>query len=235
MLRCGMLSIHEQIASDQYWIGPVVPPPEDISFANRTRDVAGARSILRGIDRAYRELSAEQQICVHPLQPGEELSVNIAGGLLKIVTDMRVQPKQESKRHTHLPVDLFDTQAQSMTDTLLFTGGQSRTRINGSDNSFVDIVRKTAYLRNSTSQRQLVGKSSELLDKGGSEHNAIYMRRQPVGHIESYETRKNIVQARIVSAEVIALTRPKRGKKIFDLKGAMRDWSSSQLRANSAT
>lgn len=208
--------LHEQIATDQYWAGPTSPEAETPSFAARVYDVYLGQSSITGVDRTFRDIS-EMGANVRTLPPGEGLDLNVPGSLLKIVEDMRTQPKRPTRGRRYDTPELFDDQAQAMVDELLFKGAGTGARIEGPTGA-VDIARRVLYLQNSPSQRQLAGKTSDLIGRGGSHYNVTFKQYgEPVGYIKSYETRRDMVQTRIVSAEIITVGGVKRARKVFDL------------------
>lgn len=211
-----MSQLHEQVASDPYWSGPVFEDTERLPFLTEIYDVFNRDSVLLGIDKAYREI-AERGAQAQPIENGQGIELISAGGILKVVEDMRVHPKKITRGRSYDTPEIFDRQAQTMVDELLYQGEQTGLKVETESGS-VDIARRTIYLRNATSQRQMIGKPSELLGKGGSPYNAVFMSNGiSVGHTTQYETRKDRVQRRIVSAKVITPRGPKRARKIFDL------------------
>lgn len=213
-----MLQIHEQIASDQYWTDPAAPDMQGLPFLTNTWDVFRSEAVLHGIDRACREIAERgAQTCPVEYGQGVEL-ISTPGGVLKVVEDMRVHRKKETRGRQYDTPELFDARAQAMVGELLYAGPQTGLRLDV-ETSAIDIARRTVYLQNGASGKQLVGKTSDLLGKGGSQYSSVFMRNGiPVGHVRSYESRRDSVQRRIVSAEVITPSGLKRAKsKIIDL------------------
>jgi hypothetical protein len=200
--------IHMQIASDKYWDTPRAPEVK-VPFGKSVYDVLCAPAVSSQIDQLFQRLD-EQGTLVTPLPEGEELAVDVPGGLLKVVEDMRTHPKRRTQDRQYDTPALFDTQAQAMVDEVLFNGHETGTQVEGI-NGTVDVARRTVYLVNSPSVEQLAGKTSELLGRGGGRHSIEFWGRTPIGHTTVFETRKDSVETRVVSA---AILRPRGTRRV---------------------
>ncbi|HSX33233.1 MAG TPA: hypothetical protein VLF91_02755 [Candidatus Saccharimonadales bacterium] len=212
------MSLHEQIASDEYWDAPPAIHPVYVSFGAQVFDELAGDGVPRRIDEAYRNILAHSSVHIKQIGRGELLALDAPGGLLKVVEDMRTFPKKPSRRRTFVEPEIFDEQAQDMVDALLYAGPQAGTKLEGPDGLLINIARRVVYLRNSPSGRQLVGKNSSLLGRGGGRYDKVYIPHHPVGHIHTRETRRDRIQTRVVSAEVILPSGARRpSKAVLDL------------------
>jgi hypothetical protein len=212
---------HLVIAADSHWDKPTVPEDDDISFKERLRDTLLGSAVMGTVDRLYAEL-AHRGVYAQPLVEGDELAVDMPGALLKVVQDLRVHPRRPTRGRRFETPDRFDAAAQAMIDNALYTGRQVAVKIDDLGGE-IQIARRTLYLINSPSDAQLAGKIGDMLGRGGNEHSMEFVQRHPVGHVHRYETRKDRVERRVVSAELLRPAGPKRAPaKIIDL-GALAD------------
>lgn len=195
------MRLHEQIASNEYWNGPVMEPGEKLPLFTQVGDVFWAGNVLSGIDSAYYRLKG-QGCYTEKLAEGDLLATALPGDLLKVVEDMRIRPKRPVKARPYDSYDKFDTTAQTMVDEVFFAGPSVGTKVETSEGSF-DVARRVLYVRNSFSRRQLTGKDSELLGRGNNKYAATFMGRHPVGRISRGETANDYIEKRIASAAII--------------------------------
>ena len=70
---CSMLvqPVHEQIALDAYWEGPVIPEALSLSLGTRTLNLFFSEGSLQAIDTIYRRADRAGDTQVATIEPGE--------------------------------------------------------------------------------------------------------------------------------------------------------------------
>ena len=115
---------------------------------------------------------------------------------------MRTTPKKPTRGRSYEPPEDFDQHAQDMQSTVWYRGSVAGSHVEGPDGAY-DISRRVAYLINPIRGSWLIGIDSVLLGRGGSHYCAFQVAPAPVGHVMKYETRKDEVERRIVSAQIL--------------------------------
>lgn len=192
------MSMYEQLASDDYWTGP--PVETGVPVGAHLIDFICADLILEKVEGRYRRMY-ELGVSDVDLAEGAELGLDVMG-LLKVVKDTRGFPAKELQVE-YLDPKEFDEQAIAMTATPLFTGASAYARVQG-QNGPGFVGRKTYYLTNAPSNRQLAGKVSHDLPKLTTKRRAtVYQPRVPVGSVANGRYKGGSLEQRIVAASVI--------------------------------
>lgn len=189
-----------QIASDKYWDKPEAPADEPSRGAVYKAMMWGGAA-QGAIDREYEDMKLYGVVEYLTFPEGAAFGLPESRGFLKVIQDSRTEPKRGADWEPG-DSELFDAQAQEMVDEILYDGKDASLRTDGPRGP-VEIGRRVLYLRPSASRDLLAGKRSDLLGRGGNQLTTELVPYGRVGEKTTYETRRTIVQSRIIGASVL--------------------------------
>jgi hypothetical protein len=197
-----MQSLHEQLASDEYWQQPAVPEAEQLSARIEAQDRRSANAVLRGIESAFAQI-AENGPNIQRIQPGDMLHISEADqadGILKVIQDKRISGETPNQQPASKAGAHFDEHAEEMEDVFLYDGPAASIFLE-SPRGVVGIGREVFYFRYSSSGKQLIGLASAHV--GFSRKEPQYEHPVPVGHVNTLVTPTLRMQSRFVVAQVL--------------------------------